>query len=131
MKKWLPILIMGLMAAWFLSTLRPPQEKTFSFNEFGKLPVVFGGRMQPMDSLARNSLLQIREKQAANLEPWKEWYAKPKMIPAIEWLANVMMKPDVADTWPVFRVDNPELVALLKLPGADPTNHLDGKHFSW
>ena len=30
---------------------------------FGRLPILFNGRLQPMDSLARNSLLQIRGKQ--------------------------------------------------------------------
>jgi cytochrome c-type biogenesis protein CcsB len=129
MKKWLPIIIMGLMAAWFLSTLRPAQDKTFAFGEFGKLPVVFNGRVQPMDSLARNSLLQIREKQEANLEPWKG--ASAHLISATEWLANLMMQPTIADQWPEFRVDNPDLIALLKLPGKDLAQHHDGQHFSW
>jgi len=31
------------------------------------------------------------------------------MIPATEWLANVMMNSAVADEWPVFRVDNQDL----------------------
>ena len=82
-----------------------------------------------MDSLARNSLLQIREKQEANLEPWKGTDAH--MIPATEWLAYVMMQPATADQWPVFRVDNPELIALLKLPGKDLAQHQDGQHYSW
>jgi ABC-type transport system involved in cytochrome c biogenesis permease subunit len=129
MKKWLPILIVAAMAAWFVSTLRPPQDKTFAFSQFGKLPVVFNGRVQPMDSLARNSLLQIREKQEANLEPWKGMSAH--LIPATEWLASVMMDPATADQWPVFRVDNPDLIALLKLPAKDLAQHQDGKHYSW
>jgi cytochrome c-type biogenesis protein CcsB len=129
MKKWLPMIVMGLMAAWFLSTLRPPQDKTFAFSEFGKLPVVFGGRVQPMDSLARNSLLQIREKQEANLEPWKGMSAHT--VSATEWLAYVMMQPDTADRWPEFRIDNQELIALLKLPGKDLAQEHDGQHYSW
>lgn len=129
MKKWLPIVITGLMAAWFVSTLRPPQEKSFAFSQFGKLPVVFNGRVQPMDSLARNSLLQIREKQEANLEPWKG--ASAHLISATEWLAYLTMDPATADQWPVFRVDNPDLIALLKLPQKDLEQHQDGKHFSW
>ncbi len=131
MKKWLPLILTAVMAAWFLNTLRPPPVVDFHYTEFGSLPVVFNGRLQPMDSLARNSLLQIREKQTVNLEPWKGWNEKPKIIPAIEWLANVMMNPVVADQWPVFRVDNPDLVALLKLPGKDESQHQDGKHYSW
>jgi ABC-type transport system involved in cytochrome c biogenesis permease subunit len=131
MKKRLPLIITGVMAAWFLSTMRPPKDNDFAFTEFGRLPLVFNGRHQPLDSLARNSLLQLREKQTANLEPWKDWNEKPRIIPAIEWLANVMMNPAVADAWPVFRVDNPELIALLKLPEKDKAVQSDGKHFSW
>jgi ABC-type transport system involved in cytochrome c biogenesis permease subunit len=131
MKKWLPLILTVLMGGWFLGHLNAPKDKEFHFNDFGRLPLLFNGRLQPMDSLARNSLLQIREKQTANLEPWKDWYNKPKIIPAIEWLTTVMMKPEVADTWPVFRIDNPELISLLKLPEKDLANKHDGKHFSW
>jgi cytochrome c-type biogenesis protein CcsB len=131
MKKWFPVILTAVMAAWFLGTLRPPADKGFAFSEFGKLPVLFNGRMQPMDSLARNSLLQIREKQTLNTEPWKDWNEHPRTISAVEWLANVMMNPSVANQWPVFRVDNPELIALLDLPAKDKDQHQDGKHYSW
>jgi ABC-type transport system involved in cytochrome c biogenesis permease subunit len=53
------------------------------------------------------------------------------MVSATEWLATVMMNPAVADDWPVFRVDNQELVSLLKLPDRDPAKKSDGKHYSW
>src|SRR5471030_1851032 len=131
MKKWLPLISTVAMAAWFLGTLSAPPDKDFAFSEFGKLPIVYNGRVQPLDSLARNSLLQLREKQTLNLEPWKDWYAKPKIIPAIEWLANVTMNPQAADAWPVFRVDNPDLITLLKLPEKSEARHQDGKHYSW
>ncbi|HLX71623.1 MAG TPA: cytochrome C biogenesis protein, partial [Verrucomicrobiae bacterium] len=131
MKKLLPILITAVMAGWFLNTLRPPQEESFAFSEFGKLPILSSGRVQPIDSLARNSLMQIRHVQEANLEPWKGMSGKPRIISATEWLANVMMNPAVADDWPVFRVDNQELISLLKLPGKDLTQHQDGEHYSW
>ena len=122
---------MLVMALWFKMQMQPPKDQSFAFNEFGQLPLVFDGRLKPMDSLARNSLLQIREKQTLDLEPWKDWYQDQKIIPATEWLANVMMNPQVADAWPVFRVDNPELIAFLKLPARDLSQHQDGKHYSW
>jgi ABC-type transport system involved in cytochrome c biogenesis permease subunit len=130
-QKWFPPVLMMLMALWFLGQIQPPVDRGFAFNEFGQLPVVFNGRLKPIDSLARNSLLQIREKQSLDLEPWKAWNQSPKMITATEWLANVMMNPQVADTWPVFRVDNPDLIAFLKLPARDPEQHQDGKYYSW
>ena len=119
------------MALWFFGNLSAPKDKDFAFSEFGQLPITSNGRIVPLDSLARNSLLAIREKQTLNTEPWKAWNENPKIIPATEWLANVMMNQAVADDWPVFRVDNPDLISLLKLPDKDTAKHSDGKHYSW
>jgi len=130
-QKWAPLVLMFVMALWFFGKLQPPPDKDFAFTEFGKLPVTANGRIVPLDSLARNSLLEIREKQTLNCEPWKGWNEKPKILSASEWLANVMMNAAVADEWPAFRVDNPDLVSLLKLPEKDAAKHSDGKHFSW
>jgi ABC-type transport system involved in cytochrome c biogenesis permease subunit len=130
-QKWFPPLLTLVMALWFLGQLQPPKDKDFAFNEFGKLPVVFDGRLKPMDSLARNSLLQIRQTQTIDLEPWKSWNESPKIISATEWLANVMMNPQVADAWPVFRVDNPDLITAMKLPEKNEAQHQDGEHYSW
>jgi ABC-type transport system involved in cytochrome c biogenesis permease subunit len=131
LQKWTPPILMLVMAAWFFGQLQAPKDTSFAFTEFGKLPVVFNGRLKPMDSVARNSLLEIREKQTLNAEPWKAWNESPKIIPATEWLANVMMNPAVADDWPTFRVDNPDLISLLKLPERDAAKKSDGKHYSW
>jgi ABC-type transport system involved in cytochrome c biogenesis permease subunit len=130
-QKWFPPLLMVVMAVWFFGNLQAPKDKDFAFSEFGRLPVTAGGRIEPMDSLARNSLLAIREKQTLNIEPWKDWNQSPRIISATEWLANLMMNPTVADDWPVFRVDNPDLISLLKLPDRDPVKRSDGKHYSW
>ena len=107
---------MVVMAVWFFGNLQPPKDQDFAFSEFGRLPLTANGRLVPMDTVARNALLQIREKQTLNTEPWKGWNENPKIIPATEWLANVMINPAVANDWPVFRVDNPDIISLLKLP---------------
>ncbi len=132
MKKWLPWIVFAVFTIWLGGSFRTPPDKAYDYQEFGRLPIIAEGRAKPLDSVARNALLQLREKQTANLEPWKEWYQNPKIIPAIEWLATVMMKPEVADTWPEFRIDNPDVKGLLNLP-ANPDEKLqrDGKHFSW
>ncbi|HTR42994.1 MAG TPA: cytochrome c biogenesis protein CcsA [Pseudomonadales bacterium] len=127
----LPIVLTMVMAVWFLAQMQPPKDHGFSYSRFGKLPVVFNGRVKPMDSLARNSLLQINEMQDLDIEPWKGPLEHHQTIPAIEWLANVMMKSQVSDDWPVFRVDNPDLIAFLKLPDRDTAQHQDGEHYSW
>jgi cytochrome c-type biogenesis protein CcsB len=132
MKKWLPWIIVAIFAGWLIGGLRMPPDQGLAINQFGRIPLVFDGRTQPFDSLARNTLLQLRAKQTANLEPWKSWYQNPKIIPATEWLLAVMMKPEVADTWPVFRIDNPDLKGLLGFAGQpDEAKQQDGKHYSW
>ena len=132
MKKWLPWVIVAVFAAWIAGTLFVPPDKNFAYTQFGRLPIEANGRIQPIDSLARNTLLQMRGKQTANLEPWKKWYQSQKIIPATEWLLAVMTHPEVADTWPVFRVDNPDLRGLMGLPvDPDLPHQVDGKHFSW
>ena len=129
--RFLPIVLTMVMAIWFLGQIQPPKDTGFSLSKFGKLPVMFNGRLKPMDSLARNSLLQINEMQDLDVEPWKGPLEHHNMTNAIAWLANVMMNPQVADNLPVFRVDNPDLVAFLKLPDHDPVQHQDGEHYSW
>jgi hypothetical protein len=129
----LPPVLTLVMAVWFLCQMAPPRDQDFAFSKFGRLPVVFNGRLKPMDSLARNSLLQINEMQTLDLEPWKSMWQNHKTISAIQWLANVMMNPQVADNWPVFRVDNSDLIMFLKLPDRDTDQHVDREHpaYSW
>jgi ABC-type transport system involved in cytochrome c biogenesis permease subunit len=122
-----------LFVVSFLCRMWPERETDIAYSKFGRLPVVFNGRLKPMDSLARNSLLQINEMQTLDLEPWEPMWQNHKTIPAIQWLANVMMNPQVADNWPVFRVDNSDLIAFLKLPDRNVDPHIDREHpsYSW
>jgi len=111
-KKWIPLILVVVMAGWFLSALRQPPETGFQAREFGKLPVLMNGRFQPFDSIARNSLLQIRTKQRIIVED----NGKTGTLTAMEWLLQMMMKPESADDLKVFRIDNNEVLGLLKLP---------------
>jgi len=131
MKKWLPFILPGIIALWVLGSLAPKHDAAgkFAAREFGELPILAGGRIQPIDSLARNSLLQLREKQSANTTPWE---SNPQILSASEWLMEMLMKPETADTRPVFRIDNPDVKGLLGLPmEADKEKKTDGKHYSW
>src|SRR5262245_22101680 len=112
MKKLIPWLLVAALAAWVLSTLRPKAEPDFQTREFGQLPVLLNGRIQPLDSVARNSLLQLRTIQTVRLEG-------NKSMSAIEWLLEVAAKPDVADERKGFRIDKLEVLGMLKLPEKD------------
>lgn len=108
MKNWIPLILTAVMAAWALSSLREPAETGFHTRAFGRLPVLMDGRFQPFDSVARNSLLQIRTKQTL--------VESNSTVSATEWLIEVMMSPDRANARKIFRIDNDEVLDLLKLP---------------
>jgi cytochrome c-type biogenesis protein CcsB len=97
----------------------PKKDKIgdFQYHEFGRLPVLLNGRIQPFDSVARNSLLQLRSTGELPLEEvpsWKFWHHAKKLKPS-EWLLEVMAKPEVADTRHAFLIHHPELLGELKL----------------
>ncbi|HEY6225975.1 MAG TPA: hypothetical protein VI282_02525, partial [Verrucomicrobiae bacterium] len=128
-RRWLPWVVAIVFGGWAIGNLFPQKDKgPFHVSEFAKLPVVLEGRVQPMDSVARNTLLLIRGKSTLAIEPegsmsGMEKTFKTKRMSAIEWLLEVMTRPDVADTRKVFRIDNLELKAMLKVPSEE-------KHFS-
>jgi ABC-type transport system involved in cytochrome c biogenesis permease subunit len=129
-QRWLPWAIVIFFAAWVIGNLKQPLEKSpFHVADFGKLPVVLEGRVQPLDSVARNSLLLIRAKSTLAIEPEGqmsdvERMFKTKRMPAIDWMLEAMTRPEIADTRKIFRVDNDELKSMLKIP-------VDQKHFSF
>jgi cytochrome c-type biogenesis protein CcsB len=95
----------------------PKKDGEYHVREFGTLPVLLNGRIQPLDSVARNSLLQIRSTGDVPLEQvpsWKFWH-HPKKLKSTEWLLEVMARPEVADTRPVFLIHHAELLGELKL----------------
>ncbi len=79
----------------------------FDFQNFGTLPVVSNGRVQPLDSLARNHLLAIHAKQSV---PGDDAPATPSA-----WLVELAFKPAVADTRKIFLIHHDDILGLTGL----------------
>ncbi|RLS38295.1 MAG: cytochrome C biogenesis protein [Planctomycetota bacterium] len=83
----------------------------FDLDGFGTLPIQNGGRIKPMDSLARTSLMIITTRTVYTDD-------KGKSRPAIDWLLKVMtsrLMRDKAPSLQVFRIENDQLLANLGL----------------
>ena len=107
MKRFLPWIIFAI-AAWSIATnwLPPKTGKgDIDFTAFGRIPVLVGGRVKPLDTVARNSLLIIRGKQELRLEGGRR-------LSGTHWLADVLFNAPVADQYPVFVVQNAEVLGL-------------------
>jgi ABC-type transport system involved in cytochrome c biogenesis permease subunit len=117
--KLLPWCWAALFAAEIVAVMLPRKEGALHTREFGRLPVLLGGRIQPFDSVARNSLLQIRSTGDVPLEQvpsWEFWH-HPRKLKSSEWLLEVMARPETADTRPIFLIHHSDLLGELNLGG--------------
>jgi ABC-type transport system involved in cytochrome c biogenesis permease subunit len=107
MKRFLPWIVLVVAAGWVVASLFPPkvEQSGADFVTFGKIPVLVGGRVKPVDTVARNSLLIIHGKETLGL-------ANGRTLTAIEWLADVLFKPAIADDYPLFVIQNAEVLGL-------------------
>ncbi|HET6440707.1 MAG TPA: cytochrome c biogenesis protein CcsA [Anaeromyxobacter sp.] len=86
----------------------------FDLEAFGRLPVLQGGRVKPLDTVARNALLMIRSQQEFRAEA--PGTGKKETLSATRWLLDVMFRPQLADKQPAFVINDPELLGLMGLP---------------
>ena len=106
MKRWIPLAVLLLGAAYLGSTLRPPANRTeFDLRAFGQSPILANGRIKPLDTVARTSLLVLQGRQR---------FVAPdaKTLPPAEWLLDVLFNPTVADDYRHFLIENPELLSV-------------------
>ncbi len=113
--KHLPWAVVAVMGLYVAAKAMPPGGKTKEMDlyNFGKIPAQHNGRTQPLDSVARNTLVLAtagRQEYDVRVE------GRLKTFPAVQWLVEVMAKPDAAAALPVYRIDDPDLRAWLGLP---------------
>jgi len=127
-----PAIITLLCLAYVLKQAAPKDyvdEKGFIVGRYATLPVSFGGRFQPWDSVARNALIVIYGKTTIKPEVDEYGFADgqplPEEIKAVDWLLLLKSDPDKASRIPVFRIDEPGVLGLLGI------QTLDKKYFTF
>jgi len=107
MKRSLPWIILAIAAGSIALNWLPPKtaKDDFDLTTFGKIPVLVGGRVKPLDTVARNSLLIIHGKQELRLEGGRR-------LSAMQWLTDVLFNAPVADRYPLFIVQNADVLGL-------------------
>ena len=93
--KWVPWIVLALALAATAAALLPQGKvRGFDLEGLAGLPLLEGGRVKPLDSLARNSLLVIRSQQAFRYQG--------RAMSADEWFLDVLFRPATADEQPAF-----------------------------
>ena len=80
-------------------------KDAYNIKDFSNLPVQQNGRLQPIDTVARNSLLILSGRQYA-VTPEND------KITAIEWFIISAMKPEIGDEIRVFKIEFPDELGL-------------------
>lgn len=104
-----PFVVLALGIAGVLYTLVPPrQHGDYDLNAFGHLPTLVNGRIKPLDTVARTSLLVLQGRQRFKAPDGRT-------LQPIEWLLDVIYRPEVADKYQNFEIVHPDLLTLLNL----------------
>ena len=122
MKKILPLILALLCTLWVIATLFPRTPASpFDIADFGRLPVLADGRVKPLDTVARTTLLRIQGRQSVRSPDGRG------VTPA-EWLLDTVFNPAAAREYRVFQITNPEVLGLVQLATDDGDG---GKRFSF
>ena len=122
MKKILPIFALVGALAFVAATLIPAKNPgAFDVNGFGRLPVLANGRIKPLDTIARSSLLQFQGRQSVTRPDGQA-------LTPIEWLLDVTFHSELSDAYQTFEITHPDMLALFDLKTDDGAG---GKRFSF
>ena len=109
MKKIIYLIVFGIAALVLLGGLRSSKvDSDFDVEAFAELPVQVGGRIKPLDSVARNTLLILSARQKVVTD-------EGVTLSPIEWFLDLTMRPELADTYPVFKIEFPDDLGLVGL----------------
>jgi len=110
-ERYFPLAVVALTAFYLVGKAMPPSAGAdrFDLYGFGQVPVQNGGRVQPLDSVARNNLMVISGKSEYE-------DSAGRVYPATEWLLCLWADPEKADKFKIFRADHPQLLSLMGLP---------------
>lgn len=119
------VVLMVLCGYWLVSLSKVPDSAADEFNyyEFGKIPVVYDGRIKPIDTLARNTLRILSSRETIRTEPEyadgeekSEGESKEaETILGTQWLLELASGSQKAFERPVIRIDNDEILSTLEL----------------
>ena len=75
------------------------------------IPIQDNGRVQPLDSFARNQLLVIHEKQSI----------KSYDMSSTNWIADLLIDPEISYNKKIFKIKSPQIASTLGLEWRKPS----------
>ncbi len=125
-QKYLPVIFVVLTLGYFGYRMMPPRGHAgdFNYREFGHIMCYDGGRLKPIDTVARTNLMIISHRQTL-------YDQKGNAFPATKWFLDCLATPIPGDrvmedllprnaenpivNVPFIRIENDQVIALLQL----------------
>ncbi len=122
MKSFFPALAALAALVTVAVTLRAPRSSgDYDIVAFGRLPTLVNGRLKPLDTVARTSLLITQGRQRVTA-------ADGRTISPDEWLLDVLFRPALANSYQTFEIVHPDVLTLFDLT---PEQGAGKKRFSF
>ncbi len=80
---------------------KPSAYRAYETEAFGLLPIQIGGRIKPLDTVARVNLMMISERQSLNEKMTRQ---DGRKLSATEWFMDVTMRPEIANDYRIFKI---------------------------
>ncbi|MCZ2342487.1 MAG: cytochrome c biogenesis protein ResB [Bacteroidales bacterium] len=114
-----PWLLTALAGLYLISAIMRPNGEKLNLDAISQLPVLDGGRLKPLDTVARVNLRLISHRE--ELKVTKD--GKTSTYPAIRWYLDLATsnpeEPGEAGDYQVFRIENDQLLEFLGLKARD------------
>jgi len=109
MKKSFPLLVLAAAIILVALSLRPPRNTdAYDLVAFGRLPTLVNGRLKPLDTVARTTLLTMQGRQRVVATDGRS-------LAPTAWLLDVLYHPEAADTYQTFEIVHPDVLTLFDL----------------
>ena len=109
MKSLFPALAaLTALVAVALSLRAPQNSGDYDIVAFGRLPTLVNGRLKPLDTVARTTLLVTQGRQRVTT-------VAGQSISPDEWLLDVLFRPAVANSYQTFEIVHPDVLTLFDL----------------
>ena len=111
---WIPFLIaLTFMGSELSKSMRPPKAAVgadkMPLDNFARIPMTLDGRVQPLESLARNTARMFGHRETVLEADGKT------RVPALQWLADTIFAEPGHDEYLVFRIEDLNLLGELGL----------------
>jgi ABC-type transport system involved in cytochrome c biogenesis permease subunit len=117
--RFVPWVVVGLGVLYLVAMMVPPADPPgkMRLEEFASLPVLQGGRVKPIDTVARTDLMAVSSRQ----DYFKD--AKGNRGSQVQWLLDLMtafyFENRAALDAPVIRIDSDQVLSFLGLEGRE------------